>query len=224
MNRLIDLFFKNIGLKLLSLLVAVAMWWGVARDPDVEVLINAPVEFHHVPENLEINSESLPNAQIRVRGPARVVRELLQSDVHPILDLQGATAGERTYDLTPRQIQLPHEVEVAQIIPAQLRVSFDRRASKEIEVRPRVIGTFASGYRISTTRVMPEKLTIVGPERRVRLIEHAVTDPVDASGVIGSATFTTHAYIADPLVRVQNPESIRVIVETERASSRATAP
>jgi len=58
----------------------------------------------------------------------------------------------------------------------------------------------------------------------VNAIESAITDPVDASGVIGRATFTTNAYIADPLVRVAKPAPIHVTVVTERHSGRAGVP
>ena len=51
-----------------------------------------------------------------------------------------------------------------------------------------------------------------------------MTDPVDATGVVGSATFTTHAYVADPLVRVQTPAPIQVTVDTEKTSRRAGQP
>ena len=47
-------------------------------------------------------------------------------------------------------------------------------------------------------------------------IQTAMTDPVDATGVVGSATFTTHAYVADPLVRVQTPDAIHVTVNTAK--------
>ena len=47
-------------------------------------------------------------------------------------------------------------------------------------------------------------------------IQTAMTDPVDATGVVGKATFTTHAYVADPLVRVQTPGPIHVTVNTEK--------
>lgn len=218
------LLFHNLGLKILSLAIAMAVWWGVARDPVVEIPITTSVEFHHVPDGLEISSESIPQAQIRVRGPARVIRELARTDIHPIIDLQGSTPGERTFDLTPRQVQLPHEIEIIQIVPAQLRVNIDRREQREVEVRPRVLGTFASGYRISETSVAPTRLTIVGPAHRVRSIENAITDPVDATGVIGRATFTTNAYIPDPLVRVVNPEPIKVTVVTEKTNTRAGIP
>ncbi len=210
--------------KLLALLIALAMWWGVAHDPVIEVGVNAPIEFHNVPENLEISSETIPQAQIRLRGPARIVRELEQTDIHPSIDLSGAMPPERTYELSARQMQLPHEAEVMQIVPSSFRLQFDRRATKQVEIRPRVIGTFASGYRILETRAEPDHVTIVGPAKRVAAIENALTDPVDATGVIGKATFTTHAYISDPLVRFTNPGPIHIIVVTEKSNSRAGVP
>jgi len=44
-----------------------------------------------------------------------------------------------------------------------------------------------------------------------------MTDPVDATGVVGSATFTTHAYVVDPLVRVQTSGPIYVTVTAEES-------
>ena len=213
----------NFGLKIFALFLAVLLWLAVSHDPVAEIAFSVPIEFHHVPENLEISSENIPQAQIRVRGPARVVRELAQSEIHPVIDLQGSIPGERTFDLTAQRIQLPHDAEVVQVVPAQFRVSFDTRTQREIEVHPRVIGTFAAGYRIAQTSADPKTITIVGPQKRVHDIESAMTDPVDASGVIGRATFTTNAYIADPMVRLAKPGPIHVTVVTEK-SSRPGAP
>lgn len=216
--------FHNFWLKTMSLLLAVLLWWAVARDPRVEIALTVPIEFHNVPSDLEISSEKIPQAEIRVRGPARIVRDLSNSNIHPVLDLQGAGIGEKTFDLTQREIRVEHDVEVLQVVPAQFRVSLDKRASREVDVRPRVIGTFATGFRISETLADPKKITIIGPEKHVNSIESAITDPVDATGVIGRASFTTNAYIADPLVRVSKPVQIRVTVITERHSGRAGAP
>ena len=51
-----------------------------------------------------------------------------------------------------------------------------------------------------------------------------MTDPVDATGVVGKATFTTHVYVTDPLVRVHTPATIRVIVDTAKTPGRAGQP
>lgn len=208
--------FHNLGLKLLSLAVAVLLWMAVTRDPVAEVALNVPIEFHNAPEHLEISSETIQQVQVRVRGPVRQVRELSPAEVHAVIDLANVQAGERTYDLSPKLIHVPDGVQVVQAVPAQLRISFDRRETRQVEVKPRVIGTFATGYRIEKVTPTPQKVTIIGPATHVNSVETAITDPVDASGVVGTATFVTHAYVSDPLVRLADPAPIRVTVTTEK--------
>ena len=62
----------------------------------------------------------------------------------------------------------------------------------------------------------PAEIAIIGPERRVAGVDAALTDPIDATGVVGSATFTSNAYVADPLVRELRPVPIRVTVMTAK--------
>ncbi|MGA2001656.1 MAG: CdaR family protein [Terriglobales bacterium] len=217
MNFLRKYVFYNFGLKVLSLAVAVLLWMAVTRDPVAEVALNVPIEFHNAPEHLEISSETIPQVQVRVRGPVRAVRDISASEVHAVIDMANVQPGEHTYDLSPARIHVPDGVQVVQAVPSQIRISFDRRESRQVEVKPRVIGTFASGYRIEQVTALPQSLTIVGPATHVRGVETAITDPVDASGVVGTATFVTHAYVADPLVRLANPSPIRVTVTTEKS-------
>lgn len=222
-----DLFRRyiahNFGLKLLSLAVAVLLWLAVTRDPVAEIAFNVPIEFHNTPDNLEISSENLPQVQVRVRGPVRLVRALAPSEIHAVIDLTGAMPPERTYDLSPKRIHVPGDVDVVQVVPSQFRISFDERATRQVEVKPRVIGSFAAGYRIATVVAQPNMITIVGPAKHVDDVETAITDPVDATGVVGSATFVTHVYVADPLVRIANPAPIHVTVVTEKSPPEGAA-
>jgi YbbR domain-containing protein len=208
--------FHNFGLKLLSLAVAVLLWMAVTRDPVAEIAINVPVEFHNAPEHLEISSETIPQVQVRVRGPVREVRDLSPAEVHAVIDMANVQPGERTYDLSSKHIHVPDGVQVVQTVPAQIRISFDKRETRQVEVKPRVIGMFATGYRIEKVTPTPAMVTIVGPATHVRGVETAITDPVDASGVVGTATFSTHAYVSDPLVRLADTSPIRVTVTTEK--------
>ena len=71
----------NFGIKLLSLALAVGLWLAVTRDPVAEIAVEVPIEFRNIPENLEISTESVPRAEIRVRGPQRIVRRLQPADI-----------------------------------------------------------------------------------------------------------------------------------------------
>src|SRR5947209_7119744 len=152
--------FHNFGLKLLSLCLAVGLWYGVASDQPAELAVNVPIEFHNIPNNLEINSEHIPEAQVRVRGGSRLIHQFRGRDVHVEVDLANAAPGERTVDLTARQVRQPRDLDVVQVIPGQFQLSLDARATRTVEVRPRVTGTFASGLRIAKVVADPPRVTI----------------------------------------------------------------
>ncbi|HEY3927674.1 MAG TPA: CdaR family protein [Candidatus Koribacter sp.] len=207
--------FGHLRLKLLSLLIATALWYAVAHDQPAEIALSVPIEFYNTPEHLEISSERIQRAEVRVQGPARTLREMTNADIDAVIDLSGTKVGERTFDLTPKQIRhVPHNVQIVQVVPSQIRLELDRSASKTVNLTPRVIGTFATGYRLGDVEVTPNRITITGPESRLTTIDAAITDPVDATGLVGRGTFTTQAFVGDPLVQLMNPEPIHVTVTT----------
>ena len=145
----------NFGIKLLSLALAVGLWLAVASDPPAEVAVDVPIVFRNIPENLEISSENVPRAQIRVRGPQRVVRRLQPADIYAEIDLGGMKPGERTFDLTAQQVHQPKELEVVQVVPNQFHLRFDTRLTRQVPVHPRAFGNFAPGYQIGRLEADP---------------------------------------------------------------------
>jgi YbbR domain-containing protein len=221
---MIELFNRyvvhNFWLKLLSLLLAAGLWWRISPEEEPAVVIlHAPIVFQHVPDHLEISSESVPDAQIRVRGPERVIRQLQANEVHAEIDLADAKAGERTYDLTSQQVRHPSDVRIMQVVPSQLHLAFDTRMTREVEIHPRVTGIFPEGEQVAHVEVDPPKVTITGPRDHVLRVDAATTDPVDATGVRGSGVFTANVFVSDPLVQVVQPVSIRVTVVLQKAGS-----
>jgi YbbR domain-containing protein len=206
----------NFGIKLLSLALAVGLWLAVASDPPAEVAVDVPIVFRNISENLEISSENVPRAQIRVRGPQRVVRRLQPADIYAEIDLSGMKPGERTFDMTAQQVHQPKELEVVQVVPNQLHLMFDTRLTRQVPVRPRAFGNFAAGYQIGRLEAEPSSIKISGPRKRVEAVEAAITDPIDASGTMDRATFVRHAYVSDPLVQVMSPNPVRVTVIMEK--------
>jgi YbbR domain-containing protein len=214
----------NLGLKLISLVLAVGVWLAVARDPVAEVAVDVAIEFHNIPQNLEISSENIPRAQIRLRGPERVVHGLRPSDVYAEIELSGLKPGERTFDLTAQQVHEPSELEVVQVVPSQFHLTFDTRLTRQVPVQPRVVGTFAPGYGIERVEVDPPAITISGPKKHVEAVESAITDPIDVSGSMSQVTFRRHAYVSDPLIQVASPDPVRVTVIMQKVPVAGGSP
>jgi YbbR domain-containing protein len=208
--------FHNLGLKLISLALAVGVWLAVARDPVAEVAVDVAIEFRDIPQNLEISSENIPKAQIRLRGPERVIRRLQPADVYAEIELNGLKPGERTFDLTAQQIHEPSELEVVQVVPSQFHLSFDTRVTRQVPVQPRVAGTFAPGYGIERVVVDPSVITISGPKKHVEAVTSAITDPIDVSGAISQVAVRRHAYVSDPLIQVASPDPVQVTIVMQK--------
>jgi YbbR domain-containing protein len=220
-------FFKryvlhNFGLKVLSLLLATGLWFMISRDEQpAEVAVLAPIVFQHMPASLEISNEAIPEAQIRVRGPERTIRALRVNEVQAEIDLAGVKSGDRTFDLTSHEVRHPHELQVVQVVPSQLHLSFDTRLTREVEVHPRVTGQFAGGEQIVKMDADPARIVISGPREHVERIDAATTDLIDATGTRGTSVFVTNVYVSDPLVQVEQ-STVRVTVVVEKVGGAAS--
>ena len=209
---------QNLGLKLISLLLAVGLWLVVSSSPPSEVILNVLLIFRNMPADLEISSPTVPGVQVRVRGPERVVQRLERSSLRAEVDVRGLKAGDHTFDLT-KAVSLPDRLEVAEVVPSEIHVTFDTRARRRVPVRPRVVGTLPPGYGIQEVQAEPDSVEILGPRKEVESIDSAITDPIDVSGVLERETVIRPAYVSDPLIQVTNPQSVHVTVIMKRGTS-----
>ena len=119
----------NFWLKVLSLVLATGLWLAISPDQEpAEVTLRVPIEFRHVPLQLEIGSVSAPEAQVRVRGPEQMIRELRPTDIHADLELKGAEPGEHAFVLTAQQIHLQRDLTVVQVVPGRVTLIMEKSA------------------------------------------------------------------------------------------------
>lgn len=123
-------FIQNFAIKLMSLLIAIGLWLTVARSPVAEVVMNVPIVFHRVPDQLEIQSTSSTETQVRVRGPERQVSRLRSTDVSTHLDLANVSPGSRTFDMSPANVRVPQGLEVVQVEPPRVTVIMVRSGER----------------------------------------------------------------------------------------------
>jgi YbbR domain-containing protein len=211
-------FTHNIGWKLLSLVIAVALWMAVAREPELATSLSVPVELKNIPEDVDIGSNVPDRVHLEVRGPSgRLSRDNL-ADAALILDLADAHAGDRTYTVRPSNFNLPSGVTFYRAVPSQITLRFDRMMSQSVKIFPSYSKPPQAGYRVRTYVLEPENVRIRGPEERVKRIDRVWTDPVDLSGVVSSAEFHTHVNVGDAQVRLDAPTTTTLKVTLERTA------
>ena len=205
--------FRHIGLKLLSVAIAVLLWMVVAGEETVERGLRVPLELQQVPPGLELLGEIPTTADVRVRGPSGTLSRVSPGDIVAVLDLRGAREGERLFHLTPEQVRAPFGMEVVQVMPPTIAVAFDKTASRHVPIKPAIEGKPATGYIVVQSTADPPTVEVVGPESAIRRVTEALTDQVSIAGSSRPVQETVTVGTLDPAVRVKTQRTARVTVQ-----------
>jgi len=117
------LFFHNLGLKLLSLILAAVLWFYLATENlDARDMVPVRLKFENLPSNLILSETSRDSVVVRINGQKDTISVLLASDFSCLLDLSKATAGRRNYSLDKDKVIHPLNVRVIKIIPDKVEV------------------------------------------------------------------------------------------------------
>src|SRR5579863_5382942 len=148
---IVGLVFENFGWKILSLLIALAIWALVASEPELSTSVNARLEYKNLPEDLEIASQTASEVSLEMRGPSGQLSGL-GDGVHPvvILDMSSVVPGERTFPIGESNIRLNRRVHMVTSTPSEVRFDFERRLARSVPVRVRVTGEGQNGYLVAS--------------------------------------------------------------------------
>lgn len=205
--------FRHLGLKVLAVALASLLWLTVAGEHIVERSLRVPLEFRNIPEQLEIAGEPPATVSVRLRGSSALLSRVDPGEIVAVLDLSGARAGSRLFDIRNDEVRVPYGVEVAQVMPGTLSLDLEKSARRVIPVLPAVEGEPAPGYVVGRTHSDPATVEVVGPESRLKQLLSATTEPVSIAGARGRVVDTVTVGVADAALRLSEPKSATVTVE-----------
>jgi YbbR domain-containing protein len=205
--------FGHMGLKVVSVGLAVALWMTVAGESTVERGLRVPLELQQFPPGLELQGEPPALVDIRVRGTSGVLARMAPGEIVAVLDLHGARPGRRLFQLTPEHVRTPFGVEVTQITPASLALEFENTATRRVPIAPAVDGEPAPGFIVGEITVEPSEVEVSGPESAVAAATEALSEPVSVAGATAPVNETVTVGMLNPVLRVKNPRTATVRVQ-----------
>src|SRR5271156_5201606 len=140
-----QLLTRNLGWKMLSLVIAFAIWVAVAREPELATSVLVPVQFKSLPDDLDFGTSVPDRVNVEVRGQSGRLSRTNLSDVGVVLDLTSARPGDHTYTIRAADINLPYGVSFYRAIPSQITLRFEQLVTREGTVKPAFINT-PEGY------------------------------------------------------------------------------
>jgi len=200
----------------LAAVLACLVWYVTAldrRERISERQLDTAVTLVNVPTEMVITSEVPRFLSLRVRGPLSRLRSLDPTQTGVVIDLRGATEGERDFAVETRNVVVPAGVEVLAVSPAQVPMRLERVGRKRVPVKPRTVGEPAAGMAVGTVEADPPTVMVSGPRLQLDRLQSVPTDPVDVDGADGSVDVLVAVRAPQSLMRVVEPLAVRVIVK-----------
>ncbi|HTU02848.1 MAG TPA: CdaR family protein [Candidatus Sulfotelmatobacter sp.] len=203
---------KNLGLKLLSLLLACVLWALVVGEQKVDVILTVPLELALPPSMVLIN-EPVDAVEVHLRGPRTLVTGLTPRDIGLTSVPSKFLEGETVLSLRSESVRVPRGIQVVDVTPRRIRVVVDAVGEREVDVSPRLEGRPATGFVVRQVKALPARVGLVGPKSELRRLSRVATQPVAVDGQ--RAPFSRQVGL-EPLarqVRPQNEQPITVDVD-----------
>lgn len=214
---------ENYPLKLLALGLAIALYLLVHDDEYTERKMVCDVVANLPPTSVgrvlvsDVPSEVL----LTLRGPRSRLIALRKSDLQPIqMDLR--EHDQLTYHFDARSIVMPASVQVVQVEPSHVSLSWRARVQREVPVRVELLGRPQRGLDARVLEVSgPRNVVVSGPQDEIERASAQYTHEAKVDG-LGAGTHqlpTTLKPLAGHLSYVAPaPESVRIEIRSASVS------
>jgi YbbR domain-containing protein len=173
-------FFRNPLLKLVSLVLAIALFFLVNTDRDAIIGVNVNVSYQ-LPEDRVLVSEVVDQVRLSIRGPWRRIKRFDERELGGItLDLTNMRSGPYTFP--EDSVDMPEDLTLLSINPPTIDLAFESRLQKTVPVKVNVVGEPGRGYEVQQVSPKPSQVTIRGAESWVRDTENVLTRELRLDG------------------------------------------
>ncbi len=231
---------KDWVLRIISLGLAIMLWYFVGSEDIVNKNVMVRVEMINLPRDLVISNQFKKEIEVSVSGPRSLVLDLGNLDISHQIDLSQATPGTMVIENSNDDIVMPRGVNVLRIQPKSVILSLDKLIQKQFDVSPVTIGTLAPDYVLKGIRMEPDSINLTGPQTVLSQFEVLRTKEIDIQGLrasvlrqipldlepvivdlIGATTVTAAIDIQVETVQ-KNISNFRVEVEKDGVLQRVT--
>ena len=207
--------FGNIGLKMLSVFLAMFLWFFVTYRGQSEISVDMPIEFKNAPKGLEILKQNIKTVSLNISGQERILKGLKAGDVRVIIDLSDAKKGETTYYIGKNNVAVHKSIKVLRVEPTSIRIVLDESISKTVPVKAHIIGVPETGYKIRSVVVSPSLVAVEGTKTEVSRISVLRTEPLEITGIDADIDQNVRLITGGKNIRTDISE-VRVKVDIER--------
>lgn len=211
------LIFKNWGLKLFSLLLALVLWITLIPPEKMfsEKNLTISLEAHNIPQDMELVKNPPEKIDVTIRAPNRYLDQITSTNVVAELNLENASLYQEDYTLNESMISIPAGVRatVLKISPNTVNLKLEKSVQVMLDVQPDIIGEPIEGLKVEKIEVDPVQVPIRGAESKVKEDYKVRTSPIDISTLMQTTELEADLILPSPDLRFANSlTKVKVII------------
>jgi len=205
---------KEWALRVLSLCLAVFLWYFVVGEDQVDITISVPIEVLNLPADLVISNQYKKTIEASVRGPRSMIQELRKQNISRPVDLSRATPGTMVIKNEADSIAFPNGITVLRLQPANITLLIDKLVEKELPIHPVLEGMPALGFELDKVTLDPDRLTVSGPKNILERQISLKTYVINLDGLDHSTTLQVQLNLSPELLNLigETVVSVRISV------------
>ncbi len=230
MKRLARRLRHNLGLKLLSLALALLLWSFVHGAKVIEREHRIPIRYVGLADSLLFMETPPQEMRVLVSGPAQelILRLDLLGGASARIDLTAATASLDRLVPSLSDIEAPanERVAVVRVLePSVIALRLARRIERELPVRLQVDDDPKRTTCLADTpRVEPQRARCIGPEPVLQAMQAIATQPLVLHARLGAAQAVIGLAAAAGVRCIPERVTVRYSVERRRLRTLAAIP
>jgi YbbR domain-containing protein len=213
---MMDMITKNPILKIISLILAITLWFFIKSKSGGEMTLAVPLELFRIPPTLMVTQVHEGTINVRLSGSLSQLEPAAIMKVRVRIDLSQARPGVNTFEILPDNVTIPRGLRIMQISPSWVKVELDRVVDKVARVKAVVRGQPASGYRLAAVICVPAHITVQGAPSQVAGIKEVLTEEVDISGLRETVEIEVPLRLADLRLKEGVPGTVKVTVAVQK--------
>lgn len=182
---------RNWWLKLISLLLAIGLWFYAEGEESIEISRQIPLEVKVENEKMSILKKSTDEIQVFFQVPRALLSDLTSKQITAFHEVEKEikTTGDYSFRVEARDIRVPTpQIRVVRIQPEVVVVTLDEMIVKKLPVEPNFSGEPAFGYQIHKEKIQlnPNAVLVEGPKGELEKMDSIKTEKIDLVGRIRS--------------------------------------
>jgi uncharacterized protein (TIGR00159 family) len=185
-----------------SFLFITGVWFSFTRGMYTLTTLEVPVEYMNLTSGMEIIETSVNAVRVDLSGSGPLVKSIRPDQVKVTLDLSKGVVGPNTFNITSENVSLPPGVVLKTVEPPTVEVTLDIPMKKQLPVQVDWVGRLPEHLILSSVRIKPKEVEVVGGARIVEKIATVYTEKVPLDNIQETGTMTVGLAL--------NPASLKI--------------